>query len=105
MRNAVLEGLGCIRVISYWEVMVKRMKGKLDVGDPRRWWSDTLEELKLLPLVYRPEHVDQIGNLAKHHADPFDRALVATAMAENLTMLTLDKGLGLYAGDRFRLIH
>ena len=54
---------------------------------------------------YRPEHADQIGKLAQHHADPFDRALVATAMAENLTMLTMDKGLKLYAGDRFRLIH
>ena len=85
--------------------MVKSMKGNLDVGDPRRWWRETLEALKLLRLAYGPEHVDQIGNLAKHHGDPFDRALIATAMAENLTMLTLDKGLKLYAGDRFRLIH
>ncbi len=40
------------------------MKGHLDVGDPRQWWAETLEALRLLLLAYRPEHIAGVYNLA-----------------------------------------
>jgi PIN domain nuclease of toxin-antitoxin system len=60
------------------EVMVKAMKGNVEVGDPRQWWSETLDALGCLPLVFRPEHIAGIYGLPSHHADPFDPAVRAS---------------------------
>jgi hypothetical protein len=32
------------------------MNGKLDVGDPRVWWADALDQLATRPLPLQPEH-------------------------------------------------
>ncbi len=104
IRVAIEAGPGFLSVISYWEVMIKSRLGKLDVGEPRLWWSDTLDALQLTPLPFRPEHVDEIRDLGAHHGDPFDRALIAVAIAEELSLLTTDKDIKAYAGDRLRVI-
>ncbi len=51
------------------------MKGKLDAGDPRAWWLEALEAI---------------------HLDPFDRALIAQAKAEQLTLMTTDSEIPKY---------
>lgn len=61
IRVAIEAGPGFLSVISYWEVMIKSRLGKLDVGEPRLWWSDTLDALQLTPLPFRPEIVGAIG--------------------------------------------
>lgn len=63
-----------------------------------------LDALHLTPFPFRPEHVDENRDLGAHHADPFDRALIAVAIAEELSLLTTDKGIKVYAGDRLRVI-
>ena len=52
-RKAVLAGPNVLSMISYWEVMLKSMKGTLDVGDPRSWWFDALDQLAATPLLLR----------------------------------------------------
>lgn len=104
VRAGIEQGPAFLSVISYWEVMVKSQKGSLDVGDPRLWWSETLDALALEPLLYRPEHVTEIYHLPSYHADPFDRALIAQATAEDMTLLTTDSEISRYAGDRFQAI-
>jgi len=37
-----------------------------------------------------------VARLPRHHADPFDRALVAQALVEPLTLLTHDAKLAAY---------
>ena len=44
VRKAVFDGPNFLSVISYWEVLLKCMKGNLNVGDPRTWWLDTLDQ-------------------------------------------------------------
>jgi PIN domain nuclease of toxin-antitoxin system len=39
-----------------------------------------------------------------HIKDPFDRILIATAIAEELTLLTMDEAVAGYANDRLRVI-
>ena len=80
------------------------MKGKLDVGDPRVWWSETLDRLGATPLLLRPNHVSEIYNLKALHQDPFDRALIAQAVAEDLTLLTTDSVVANYRSERLRII-
>jgi PIN domain nuclease of toxin-antitoxin system len=42
------------------------------------------------------EHALEAGRLARMHADPFDRMLVAQARAEGLTLATSDAALRRY---------
>jgi PIN domain nuclease of toxin-antitoxin system len=99
-REAIEEGPNVLSAISYWEVVLKSMQGKLDVGEPRVWWADALRQLAATPLPLRPGHVDRLGELAPIHADPFDRILVAQALADGLDLVSADGVLGGYAGLR-----
>ncbi|NDJ12767.1 MAG: type II toxin-antitoxin system VapC family toxin [Acidobacteriia bacterium] len=105
IRAAIERGPNVISVISYWEVMIKSMKGKLDVGDPRIWWPETLLSLSATPLPILPSQVERLHNLPRIHADPFDRLLIAQAIAEKLTLLTWDSEILKYAPDRFSVVH
>lgn len=104
VRKAVLAGPNHLSVAVYWEVLLKSMKGALDVGEPRTWWLDALEQLAATPLVLKPEHISEVSALPPLHKDPFDRMLIAQAMVEDLTLLTKDGEIPRYASDRFRVV-
>ncbi len=42
-------------------------------------------------------HAATVRLLAMHHRDPFDRLLIAQAIAEGLQLVTADELLGLYS--------
>ena len=84
--------------------MIKAMKGALDVGDPRQWWTESITALALFPLLYEPEHVAAVYDLPPIHRDPFDRALIAQATVEDLTLLTTDAIIPRYASERFHVL-
>lgn len=52
----------------------------------------------------RPQHVAEVCSLAPIHKDPFDRMLVAQAIAENLELVTTDTEIPRYASARLRVI-
>jgi PIN domain nuclease of toxin-antitoxin system len=104
VRAAAFAGPNFVSVISYWEVLVKSMKGKLDIGDPRTWWHDTLEDLAATPLNLRSEHVAEGYGLPPIHNDPFDRMLIAQAIAEDLDLVTTDSHIPRYASPRLRVV-
>lgn len=104
LRAAADHGAVSLSVLSFWEVQLKSMKGKLDVGNPRAWWTDALERFSATALPLRPEHISAIRDLAPIHQDPFDRALIAQAIVEELTLLTVDSEIPKYASERFRVL-
>jgi PIN domain nuclease of toxin-antitoxin system len=104
VRKAILAGPNVLSAIVYWEVVLKSMKGALDVGDPRTWWIDALEQLAAIPLALRPEHITEVYALPPIHKDPFDRILIAQAGVEGLTLLTTDGEIPKYAGKGLRVI-
>jgi PIN domain nuclease of toxin-antitoxin system len=88
-------------------VMMKSIKGMLDVGDPRQWWIQSLQNLGLCPLPQSADHIAAIYDLPPVHRDPFDRALIAQAISEELVLLSTDRQILTYASepaDRARLI-
>jgi PIN domain nuclease of toxin-antitoxin system len=91
-------------VVSYWEVMLKSMKGTLDVGDPRAWWFDALEQLAATPLVLRPQHIAAVYSLPPIHKDPFDRLLIAQAMIEGLALVSSDGEIARYRSKGLRVV-
>ena len=104
VRTALLAGPNVLSVVSYWEVLLKSMKGNLKVGDPRTWWRDALDQLAATPLALRPEHVAEVYALPPHHKDPFDRVLIAQATAEELELVTTDSEIPRYASARLRVV-
>jgi PIN domain nuclease of toxin-antitoxin system len=103
-RNAASAGPNVLSVVSYWEVMIKSMNGKLDVGDPRVWWHEALQQLAATVLTLRPEHVAAVHSLPLIHKDPFDRMLIAQASVEGLTLVSRDGDIARYASKSLSVI-
>lgn len=102
-RTAILAGPNVISVVSYWEVLLKSMKGTLEVGDPRGWWYEAIDQLAATVLPLRPDHVAEICELPPIHKNPFDRILIAQAVVEGLKMVTLDTKIRRYASADFHV--
>jgi PIN domain nuclease of toxin-antitoxin system len=82
-----------VSTVSLWEIWLKCSIGKLEVPadfDQRL----AAEQLILLPL--ESDHARGVLNLPWFHRDPFDRVLVAQAIAEKLILLTADDTLERY---------
>ena len=93
-----------LSVLCYWEVLLKSMKGTLDVGDPRLWWADALDAFGARALPLRPAHAAALYDLPPIHKDPFDRMLIAQAIAADLVLVTTDREIPKYASGRFRVL-
>lgn len=90
-RKAITSGPLVLSVVSYWEVVIKVRKGTLKVGDPVNWWSRSLEMLGGDILSIRTDHISVLAGLPDIHGDPFDRMLIAQAIAEGLTIIAGDE--------------
>ena len=78
---------------SAWEISIKQALGKLEAP------SDLVRQIEVHrfePLPITVSHAYAAGALPRHHDDPFDRMLVAQAMAEALILVTRDPRMGLY---------
>jgi PIN domain nuclease of toxin-antitoxin system len=92
-----------LSVVVYWEIMMKSMKGKLDVGDPRAWWLGALDQLAATPLLLHPRHISAVHSLPPIHKDPFDRMLIAQATVEGLVLVSSDAEIARYASKGLRI--
>lgn len=93
-----------LSVLCYWEVLLKSMKGALEVGDPRQWWADALDLFGARALPLRPEHIAAVYDLPSIHKDPFDRMLIAQAIAADLVLVTTDREIPRYANERLQVL-
>ena len=88
---------------SLWEIAIKRSLGRDDFQvDLRRLW-------RMLPLNGYHElpitgsHAVAVDTLPKLHKDPFDRILLAQALVECLTLLSVDQALIQYSEPVFQM--
>lgn len=94
-REAIVDPANVVHVsaLSAAEIAVKRAVGKLEVtGDI----EDGIAALGLEELSFTHRHARTLDTLPLHHRDPFDRMLIAQAMAEDLTFLTVDQSCTAY---------
>jgi PIN domain nuclease of toxin-antitoxin system len=56
-----------------------------------------MRNARVVELPLSAAHAAKLATLPLHHRDPFDRMLVATAMLDNLTLLTDDPEIRKYA--------
>ena len=79
-----------VSAVSVWEISIKRASGKL------AFRHDILQVLTRTGFDFvdiTPRHADLAGSLPLHHADPFDRLLVAQAKIEGFVLVTQDRQL------------
>ena len=105
-----------VSLVSVWEVAIKHSivrpdgQRRLNIGPSELLCGIREAGFELLALA--PAHCEQVDLLpyrvnprtGQPHADPFDRMLVAQAMAEPMHLITADKLLALYASDAPGLI-
>src|SRR6266850_6401219 len=85
-----------ISVVSLTEIAVKQTRGKLTFGQSGAMAGAADLRLRVLP--YAAEHAFRLFDLPTHHADPFDRQIIAQALVENVPVVTPDEAFHLYEG-------
>lgn len=82
-----------VSAATVWEVEIKRAIGKLSAPDG--FAAECLDR-GFDPLPIDLAHAERAGRLPRHHADPFDRMLIAQAIEEDLILVSDDQALGAY---------
>lgn len=82
---------------SYWEIAIKVSLGKYPITVSfETFFREGVEgsEIAILPIGIR--HAGVLSSLPMHHKDPFDRMLVAQAIAEKIPIVSIDSALDAY---------
>ena len=82
-----------ISAATVWEISIKAGLGKLDVP-PDLFDRALAAGAQALPITW--QHAQAIQNLPPHHADPFDRVLIAQARHEELSLVSIDRQFSKY---------
>ena len=80
-----------LSVASCWEMSIKSSLGKLRLAKPlERFVTEHLAANNFTLLNIELRHTAKVEKLPFHHRDPFDRLLIAQAMTEKMTLVTVD---------------
>ena len=82
-----------VSAASAWEAAIKVALGRLSIPEPFARGVDE-SGFRRMPIAF--EHAEASAALPKHHADPFDRMLVAQARLEGCTLVSHDRALEPY---------
>jgi len=83
---------------SIWEIAIKSQLGRDDFLVDARLLRRGLLDNKYSELPITSEHAVELDRLPPIHKDPFDRILVAQAIVEGITLLTVDPVVAEYGG-------
>ncbi|MFN9717940.1 MAG: type II toxin-antitoxin system VapC family toxin [Planctomycetota bacterium] len=89
-------------IASVWEMAIKtsRTNPQLKLNEPldqyiARWTA--AYQVQVLPIDL--QHALHVAVLPKHHADPFDRMLIAQAEVEAMTLVSADRKFASYSSQ------
>ena len=86
---------------TYWEIAIKISLGKYELPEPYDVFIEreiATNDFRILPI--EPKHTAALIILPYHHRDPFDRLLVAQAMAEDIPIVSVDLAFDAYPVTR-----
>lgn len=84
-----------VSAASIWEIAIKARLGKINADLDEL--AAAIDTSGFMPLAVSPTHAAGVARLPLHHNDPFDRLLIAQALAEPLKFLTADAALARYS--------
>jgi PIN domain nuclease of toxin-antitoxin system len=96
VRDIIAAGEVKASVVSYWELVLKKGRQTAPVREPALWWDRYITRPAVEVLPVRASHVDRLDALPEMHRDPFDRMLVAQAIAEDCALVSRDGMLTRY---------
>jgi PIN domain nuclease of toxin-antitoxin system len=86
-----------LSAVSSWEIAIKTKLGKFDLPEPPpRYVPKRLAAQGIHSLPIAQSHTLTVYDLPLHHADPFDRLIIAQALAEGMVVLTSDRAFEKY---------
>ena len=86
-----------ISAASAWEIAIKAGLGRLELGEPpEECLPREIENGGFRHLDITMRHALAVRTLPRHHADPFDRLLVAQAQQEGFQIITSDGAIRNY---------
>jgi PIN domain nuclease of toxin-antitoxin system len=87
-----------LSAVSSWEIAIKVGLRKLELPEPpARYVPARLAAQGMNALPIEHAHALRVAELPAHHADPFDRLLVAQAQLERMVLMTADPQIPAYA--------
>jgi len=88
--EALVGDMLCVSAISFWEIAMLQLKGRLNMPPLKRWRNCLLDE-GLREISITGEIGIKACELQDFHADPADRLIVATALEHGATLVTADE--------------
>jgi PIN domain nuclease of toxin-antitoxin system len=86
---------------TYWEIAIKIGLRKYSLPEPFEVFMErelSANEFRILAI--EPRHTTPLTTLPFHHRDPFDRMLIAQAMAEDIPIVGRDTAFDAYPVTR-----
>jgi len=89
-----------VSAASIWEIAIKAAVGKLAWREsPSTTLATCVADCGFAELPVTAAHAAAVRDLPRHHADPFDRLLLAQAANEGLQLVSADDGFRRYRYD------
>jgi PIN domain nuclease of toxin-antitoxin system len=87
---------------SAWEIVIKSSLGKLTLPKaPAQLIPEALTQFAFRALPITLTHSLAVGELPRHHNDPFDRLLITQALSEGMVLMTADAAIRKYPVEIF----
>jgi len=86
-----------ISILSAWEVAVKVSLNKLDFDGGSDVFLLASERNGIDLIGIQGDYIRIVEKLPYIHRDPFDRLIIASAISENMTIITIDENIHKYA--------
>ena len=87
----------CISIATFWEMTIKHSKGRLPLPcSMSKMMRICTDDLRIPILSIKDIHLETLTTLPWIHKDPFDRLIVSQAIAEKMTLLSVDKKIAAY---------
>ena len=87
-----------LSAVSIVEIATKASINKLAINASAT--SKAAEDLRLILIPFEARYAVRLFDLPLHHRDPFDRMLIATALSEDVPIISADREFKNYRGLR-----
>jgi PIN domain nuclease of toxin-antitoxin system len=85
-----------LSIASAWELAIKAGLGKIDFAGKSAGFLRLAEANGFIILPIKTSHLTTYESLPFIHRDPFDRLFIASAIAEQMTLITADENIARY---------
>lgn len=91
-----IDNLCYVSVATFWEIAIKHANNRLQLNGKFSGIMEFAVNNKIEVLNIEFLHLVQLQKVPQIHADPFDRLIIAQAIAENMSVITKDEYFSKY---------